>query len=1095
MNKKLLILVAMLLFANLCYAQSRQLTGTITDLDSRDPIAGVSLMVKGTSISVSSNADGKYNINISSNNITLVVSYLGYKSQEVIVGNKTQLNIKLQSSVSQMNEVVIIGYQAVRPRDVTGAITTFDAAKQLKDSPVNDAADALTGRLAGVQITGAEGSLESDPRIVIRGGGSITQQNSPMFIIDGIQVEDGLKSLSPQDIERIDVLKDASSTAIYGSRGANGVIVITTKSGKPGTGTVNYNGLFGVSSLPESLPVMSPYEYVLYQYERFKNSASERRTFALRYNLQPEDPTAPRVEVPNFADLDRYKTMTPVDWQREVMGNTGFSQTHNITVNGGSTKGTRYNFSYSNADQTGIVLNTGLVRNLLNVKLDQTVSDKLKLGFTLRYSSTINKGSGTSSPGNAQLNGLRNFVKYRPYLNPDETIDGEEFNEEEYNATNLGGGLGLFNPVAGILAQYRKFNTGVTNFGGNINYDISPAWSFRSTGGINFSEQNTDNFKQALRAIEFPSLNFKNGTDKSINQSNVLTYTNSRSKSAFAKKNNFTALLGQEIYILQGEDLNNTFRNFPRGITPELALSQLTQGEIVPGFPNVDYNRSTLLSFFGRANYTLKDKYLAAFTLRADGSSKFAEGKRWGYFPSGSFAWRISDEKFMGKVNWVNDVKLRLSLGTSGNNRIGDYSYLSLFEATALYGINDGITSFGYQPTSLPNANLKWETTLQGNVGLDFSFLKNKFQGSIDVYSNRTYDVITNVAISSTAGYTNQLQNTADTWNRGIELQLSGIIYKAKKFSWNADFNISTNKNTVEKLASGLKSQEFDSGWASLNAPNEYLVQVGKSVGNMYGFVNEGFYTVDDFNATLNPTTGFYTYALKPGVVNGAYFGVSQPGWVKIKDLNDDGVITAEDRQIIGNAIPLFFGGINQQFTFGNFDASLFMNFSVGNDILNANKIEFTNGYNHNWNMSKIMENRWKVVDAQGVSLQSVSGSGVITGVAPEILRDANKDAKIWQPLRSTPGYYTSDFAVEDGSFLRLNNITIGYTFNSALLSKIKVKRARFYATANNLGVLTSYSGYDPEVNTRRASGLTPGVDYSAYPRNRSFVFGLNLSL
>ena len=1097
MIRKLLIVVCVLLSANLCYAQTRKLTGTITDAEAGTPLAGAKIAVKGTPATAFTNAEGKYTINVSGDNAFLIITYIGYNNQEVAVAKKTEVNVRLQATTSIMDEVVILGYQAVKPRDLTGSVTTLDAAKALKDNPSNSAADALTGRLAGVQITASEGSLESDPRIVIRGGNSITQDNSPLYIIDGVQVEDGFKSLSPQDIARIDVLKDASATSIYGSRGSNGVVVITTKSGKAGSATVNYNGLYGTSTLPQTLDVMSPWEYVMYQYERFKGNEGTRSTFARRFNTQPTDPTLPLVTVPDFADLQKYKAIEVVDWQREVVGNVAHQQTHNLSINGGTTTGTKYNFSFTHANQTGIMLETALARNLLSAKIDQKVNQKLDLGFTLRYTQTENNGSSTSDAGNAQLNGLRNFVKYRPYLLPDEEIDGE-FNEEEFNATNLGGGLGLLNPVAGTKAKYRKVNSDVTNLGGNLNYKIDDAFSVRVNGGMNFNNNETNTFRQALRTIEFPSAAFQTGNDKTYNQSAVLNYSNARSKSKFSKKNKISTVIGEETFISQNEDLYNSLRNYPRGITPEIALTQLTQGTQVTRFPNQEFSRNTLLSYFGRANYTYNNKYLAAIAFRADGSSKFAPGSRWGYFPSGSFAWRVSDEDFMKKVTWVSDVKVRASYGVSANNRIRDYAYMSTFDATALYGLGETLTNtFGYEALQLPTQDLKWETTLQSNLALDFSFLKDRVVGTFEYYSNRTNDVITQIAIPLSTGYATQLKNIADTRNRGVELQLSGQIVKKKNFTWDADFNIAANRNTVQKLASGLESQEFASGWVSLGNYTDYLVQVGESIGNMYGYVSDGFYKVDDFNtvAIANPTTSHtHTYTLKPGVVsNAALFNTTYPGGLKIKDLNGDGIISVEDKKIIGNAIPWFFGGLNQQFTFKNFDASFFVNFSVGNDILNANKIEFTNGYTDNQNMSKIMEGRWRTADDQGNSLQSAPPG--LTAVAPEILAEANKGATLWQPIRSNPGYFTTDWAVEDGSFLRLNNISLGYTFQANLLSKIKVKRARLYVTANNLAVITNYTGYDPEVNTRRSSGLTPGVDYSAYPRSRTFVFGLNLSL
>ncbi|WP_316812305.1 TonB-dependent receptor [Pedobacter heparinus] len=1063
-----------------------KITGLITD-EKGDPLPGAGVKLKGTEKAVVADQNGRYAIEVGEGAV-LIFTYLGYETAQIVVGARTNIDVKLKSSSNALEETVVIGYSTISKKDLTGAVTTLDAAKSLKDIPANSAAEALTGRLAGVQITGSEGSLEAEHRIVIRGGTSITQDNSPLYIIDGIQVEDGLTSVSPQDIERIDVLKDASATSIYGSRGANGVVLVTTKGGKSGTAVISYNGLYGTSTLPKTLPVMSPYEFVTYQYDRLR-TVTERQGFARNYNTD-----GAVTLTADWADLERYRDMTPVDWQQEVMGRTGQLQTHNISVSGGTTA-TKYNFSFTNTNQSGILLNTDMKRNLLNAKLDQTVNDKLSLTFTLRYTDTKNSGASTSDAGNAQVNGMRNIVKYKPFLN--DGVDVDDFEEDYFDLTNTGNGLGLLNPVVRQNGIYRKVNSAVTNIGGSINYKFNQAWSIRSMGGMNIVNKETRGFREAFRKIDFPSTSFANNNDRTFNQSNVLTYTNSKSPSKFARKHRITTLLGQEVFISQGEDLNNSLSDYPRGITPEEALTQLTQGTIRVGFPNREYNRNTLLSFFGRANYTFDNKYLAAFTLRADGSSKFAKGKRWGYFPSASFAWRISDENFMENVNLVNDVKLRLSYGVSGNNRIQDYSYIPNYAASDLYPLssapNNGLNSFGYQMQYLPNPDLKWETTIQSNIGLDFSFLKKKVQASVDLYSNRSRDVLTNSDITPTTGYIVQLQNTADTWNRGLEVQLSGTVLKRKNFSWNTDFNISFNKNTVEKLTQGQTSQEFSSGWV-INGQNDFLVQVGESVGNIYGYVVDGFHGVDDFD--YNTTTRRYT--LKAGLPDPTFFTYPAPGTIKIKDLSGNGVIGSEDRQIIGNAIPLFFGGINQQFTYKNFDASLFMNFSVGNDILNANKLEFSNGYLHHNNLLQVMEGRWRNVDQNGNSILESAGSAantVITGAAPDVLREVNKDANIWFPIRSNPGYYTTDWAVEDGTFLRLNNITLGYTFKSALLTRIKVKRARIYATGSNLGVWTNYSGYDPEVNTRRRNGLTPGVDYAAYPRSRNFTFGLNLSL
>lgn len=1056
-------------------SQPRTVSGKITD-ELGNPLAGVTVRVKGTALATTTNNSGTYEINVQTGEQVLSYSLLGFEAVERAITNQSTINVSLKTEVSDLDEVVVVGYETVKRRDLTAAVSSVNA-NDLRDVTLNSAEQALTGRLAGVQVTTAEGSPDAEVNIVVRGGGSITQDNSPLYIVDGVQVEDGLRSIAPQDIERIDVLKDASATAIYGSRGANGVVLVVTKSGKAGMANITYNGFAGLNQLPGTLEVMSPYEFVVYQYERnILSGTNAMNTFRNMYGVE------------TFADIEKYKEYTPVDWQRQVMGNDAWNHTHNVSISGG-TNTTKYNISYTHNNTDGIVLNTDYLRNLLSLKLDQALSEKFNVGVTVRHSTTNTNGAGTSDAGNAQLNGIRNFVKYKPYLEGGEQVD--EFDEDYFNDTNQGGGLGLMNPVAWSLSKYRHRGIAQTTIGANLRYDILPSLSFTSTGGVNRIETTNNQFNDVLRSIGNPSANIISSLDNSFNVSNVLTFTNTGSASAFAERNEITALLGKEIYISEGDGLTTQIMEYPRGISAQHALNQLTQGRLRPGFPVKAYNRSTLLSFFGRANYTFDKKYLLSLTLRADGSSKFSADNRWGYFPSGSFAWRLSDERFMEGVAWVQDLKLRFTYGTSGNNRIPNYAFLSSYTANSPYGLNNSLDVYGYQSTYLANPGLRWETTTVQNLGLDFSVLKNRLRLSVDLYNNHTEDVITSVAISPVAGYTSQLQNTADTRNRGLEIQLSAKVVETKKFSWNADVNVSFNSNRINALSSGLDYYLQSSGWVSLGVPADYIVKVGEAVGSMWGYAADGYYTVDDFN--YDPATTRYT--LKAGVpTTTGVFGVPQPGSVKVKDLSGNGTIGEEDKQIIGVGIPKGFGGINQQFTLGNFDASVFVNFSFGGDVLNGNKVEFSNGYLSNNNLPRDMENRWKIVDADGVLVQRVSGSNV-TGVAPDVLRELNKDATLWQPIRSTPGYFTSSWAVEDGSFIRINNITIGYNLESELLKRIKFKRLRLYVTANNVAVFTRYTGYDPEVNTRRATGVTPGVDYSAYPRARNFIFGANFSL
>ncbi|MFD1257523.1 SusC/RagA family TonB-linked outer membrane protein [Mucilaginibacter terrae] len=1079
MKKILLVAMYMCMVMGLGYAQNRQVAGTIIDAGNKDPLVGANITVKGTKLGTTTDVRGNFKLTlVQTQKIVLVVTYLGYTTQEVSVENNQPLNINLQPNATALDEVVAIGYANVQRRDLTGSVSSINA-KQLKDIPINSAEQALAGRLAGVQIVASEGSPNAEVKIRVRGGGSITQDNSPLYIIDGIQVEDGLLSLSPQDIESIDVLKDASSTSIYGSRGANGVIIVTTKGGKEGATTVNYNNIFGINKLSKKLKVMDPYNFVEYQYERSRGNATDSTTFATRYGN-------------DFPALSRFKNEEGLDWQERMLGRNAFMQTHNVSISGG-TKTIKFNTSYSFNKQQGILVNSDYQRHVLNSKFDHNVSSKFRVAVNVRYTDITSNGSGTSDPEGASLNTLRNIVKYRPIVPA--ALSPDEEDEDYFEETNVGNGLGIINPVVLQNARYRQGKTTITNYNGYANYNFTPALSLRSTIGFNFNSAETRGFNEPVTLGAVSSASISTLKTNTLNQSNVLTYDNSKVKTAFNKKNSINVLLGQEIFTSSREGLQNQFREFPAGTTSEIAFNQLNLGVLAATFPRVTVLREKLLSFFTRANYTYDNRYLATFTMRADASSKFADGYRWGYFPSGSLAWRVTEEKFLkNKFDALSNLKLRLSYGTSGNNRIAPYSYLTVFQATALYPLNENLTSIGYAPDRLANPTLQWETTVARNIGLDLGLFNDRIQVTMDAYQNTINDALIAAPVSVVSGYTSQFQNIGATENKGLELQINASIIQKKNFTWSTNFNISTNSNKIKKLASGQESYLQNSGWAISGTPADFIVQVGKPVGSIYGYVNEGYYTLNDFdyNATNN------RYTLKEGIPNPVGLsGLPQPGSIRFADVNGDGVLTTNDRSIIGNANPDFYGGLNQMFTYKNFDASVFVNFQLGNDILNANKIEFTNGYAPSTNMIAIMENRWRTVDANGVVLQKVvtsGGTSYVVGAPPEQIAAANANANIWMPLRGSTSYYISSWAVENGSFLRINNITLGYTFSNTLIKKANIKRLRLYATLNNLAVITKYTGYDPEVDTRRTSPLTPGVDYSAYPRSRNYIFGLNVS-
>ena len=1051
-----------------------EIKGTVTTSD-KQPLEGVNVFIKGNKQGVVTDKNGQYTLSVSSEKETLVFSYVGYASKEEPVNGRKIINVTLLVEVKESDEVVVIGYQSIRRKNVLASVSSV-AAKDLKDIPVNSAAEMLNGRLAGVTATTAEGSPDADVRVRVRGGMSITGDNSPLYIVDGVQVENGLSALAPQNIQTIDVLKDAAATAIYGARGANGVIVITTKSGKPGRLLLSYNGFVGIKNLSKSLKVLSPYDYVVYQSERSRGSSTDSATFTKNFGT-------------TWDTLNNYKNVNPVNWQDETFGRTGITQTHNISAMGGDQKFT-YNFGYTYNDDKAIVLNSYYKRHLLNLKADYRVTDKLKAGISSRYTNQNVYGAGVSSDQGSAYNRLRNAVKYRPFLSANQLLD----DADPLADPNVGNGLNLVNPIALANAEYRRKTTNAFNFTAYASYTINRHLSFKSTFGYDQNDLVDRQFSDSItpysviQGSKKPIAQLDTTNRKIITNSNVLTY----SYNGFRNKHDFDFLIGEETYDLKTESRTSLFKNYPTFTSPTDAFDKTNLAVPFTGYPKLGKTRYTSLSFFSRINYAYLSKYYLTFNVRADGASKFAPGMQWGYFPAGSIAWRAKNEDFLKKVSFISDLKFRAGFGTVGNNRINDYLFLTTFknDGTYYYGINNQAVN-AYYSSGLVNESLQWESTLNRNYGVDVSLFNDRLSLSVDVYNNSSKNLLLNVPIASTYGYSTQLQNVGKTSNKGVEIQLNATVMRKKEFSWTANFNIAFNKNTVEQL--GLNQQSFfpAASWGVSGQPTDYIVKIGSPVGSMWGLVNDGFYKVSDFD--YNPVSQVYT--LKAGVVNNSgIIGTVQPGSVKFKDLNGDGVVDLDkDRQIIGNPTPKFTGGINQQFTYKHWDMSVFLNFSYGNDVYNANKIEMTNGYTANANLLATMEGRWKVVTATGQTAQWVNSSNQVVGIAPDQLAALNANATIWQPIKSAGAFYPSSWAIEDGSFLRINNITVGYSLPVKSIAGLKMSKLRFYFTTNNLAVFTKYTGYDPEVSVR-SSPLTQGLDYSAYPKSRSFIFGVNAS-
>jgi TonB-linked SusC/RagA family outer membrane protein len=1038
-------------------AQNVTVTGNVKNA-SGETIPGVTVIVKGTTNGTITDSNGNYSLGKVPSVAFLVFSFVGMKTQEIAVAWKNQINIIMVEESVEVEEIVAIGYGTVRRKDLTGSVTSV-SGNTLKDIPVTSASRAIVGRMPGVLVTQTEGSPDAEIKIRVRGGGSITQDNSPLYIVDGFPVNN-IDDISPTDIESIDVLKDASSTAIYGARGANGVILVTTKSGGfEERGKISYNTYWGVKNITKTLDVLDPYEYAFYQYEQKYSS------FETNYGV--------------FQDLKLYKQMDGANWQNKLFGRTGTSMNHNIAISGGS-KTSKYNINFTRNDEKEIMLGSGYSKTNLTVKSYNKVNKWLTIDFNTRLSDYNLKGAGTSRNSRLQY-----AVQYRPVEGLMSFVDQDIVDQGTYEAYNVMNK----NPIDQTNDDYRRYKSLLAYFNSAATIQISKFFKFRLEVGAQFGENTTKQFygintTNVRQYAGMPMAENVQYDSRAYRLANTLTFFK---ENFIAKGHTLTAMVGEELNYDDSESITSSAKYFPKYINAVSALSMMNLGTPDP-ITTSDNPEVTISSFFGRLNYDYKGKYLAATTFRADGSSKFAPGHQWGYFPSFALAWRISKEKFMGRYNdsWLDDLKLRVSYGESGNNRISNNVWQKTFyvSANTLFLDGDGgggsATAYISPKSVLSNPELKWETTITRNIGLDYILLKKRLNGSVEIYKNTTNDLLITASIPSSSGYSTQWQNIGQTSNKGLEIVLNGVILEKKDFKLSASFNIAFNRNRIDKLGDA-KSWEQSSNWLDTGPTGDYLIKEGGKVGLMYGYETEGMYAVDDFDYNNG------TYTLKKGVPDDhALLGQNRfwPGSLKLKDQNGDMIVNAADKVVIGDANPKHTGGFNLTAQCKGFDFSAFFNWVYGNDIYNANKLKFTSYYGYPYlNLLSIMnsENRFTYYSRETGELVS----------DPVKLAEMNKNAKIWSPgMINIPLH---SWAIEDGSFLRLNNLTIGYNLPKRLLNKLKFQQLRVYASAYNLWIWTNYSGYDPEVDTRRSTPLTPGIDWCAYPRSRSFNIGLNV--
>ncbi|RZK42600.1 MAG: TonB-dependent receptor [Pedobacter sp.] len=1061
--KKVLLLCSMLfLFFGVANAQqTKQVSGKITDKKTNEAIPGASVTVKGTSISTSANDKGEFKIGVpTSGTVILQAKYLGYKLQEFTVGSQSTINFTLDEEVSTLDEVLInIGYGTVRKKDLTGSVSSV-SAEVIAAAPVSSALEAIQGRVAGINITSTEGSPDAEMSVRIRGGNSLTQSSAPLYVVDGFPVN-SISDIAPQDIETIDILKDGASTAIFGARGGNGVVLITTKNSKDGRTSISYNAFTGTRKMANKLDVLSPYDYVSWQYER---------------SLLDRSPNDYTQYFGNYQDIDLYANVPFNDWQDIIFGRTGTTFNQNLSINGGGEK-TKFSLSHSFVKDKAIMQLSDYQRHNVNFKLNHKLYKGLTLDFGVRFADAITRGGGANEQNEVSSadSRLKNAMLYPSFPVPGLTTTTET--DDEFN---------LYNPLISISDNNQLVKRRTLNLNGAVSWDIIENLRLRSEVGYDAFRNDQDRFygntTYYVRNVpsaenqNLPGIIFTNTARNSFRNANTLNYNFSK---ILGSSHNLNALIGQE--FIQGDEgvLTNVVHGFPRSFSFEEARVLSTQGKANA----IDNNFSPdgkLFSFFGRANYDYQSKYLLSLAFRADGSSKFAADNRWAYFPSVSGAWRISQEEFMkGTSSWLTDLKIRASYATAGNDNIPPGQMAQTFQNSVTTWVN-GFNNFWAASKTMANPDLTWETSVSRNMAIDFSVLNGKLSGTFDAYINRNKDLLMQFPVAGT-GYDFQYRNIGETENKGLEFLLNWNAVKKTNFELSFSGNINFNRNKVISLGS-VKNINGSSGWASTEIGVDYLVEEGASIGRIFGYKNAGRYEVSDFQG-YNATTGNWT--LKPGVIDATSFiGPLRPGSMKIQDLNGDGKIDLSDRTVIGNANPLNTGGFSINSRVYNFDIGAYFNWSYGNSIYNANKIEYTS-------TSKYSSRNMIAEMASGKRWNNLKSDGTISN-DPAELEAMNANTTLWSPYMRT--FVLSDWAVEDGSFLRLSTVTLGYTLPKGISDRLKMKKLRVYASGYNLFLLTNYSGFDPEVSTRRRTNLTPGVDYSAYPRSKSFVFGLNVN-
>lgn len=1046
--KRITLLICLSLFLiTTAFAQTNQLTGQVLDAETGKPLSGVSVNIKGTNQGVATDAEGRYTLNAAGvRKPVLVFSYVGYKQEEQ-PGNQANATISLTADSKALKDVVVVGYGTQTKRAVTGSVATIGYEK-FKDRSYSDITQALAGQLPGVNITQSQGAPGQSPNIRIRGTSSITAGTTPLYVVDGLPMENfNLNNINPQDIQSVDILKDASSAAIYGSRGANGVVIITTKIGKPGKSTVNATIEYATQKVTRKLDLMNAQQFVQYYIDAHNNA-----WIASGPGRSASDPNSVRTtsyKIPEDFLTNPQQFGNGTDWQ-DVMFRVAPSKNAQVSVSGGSEK-TQFLFSAAYLDQDAVLDQNYYRRLAIRSNLRQKLSEQFTVGLNLGFTAIYDRTDGTLGKSDVVSLGVQSDPIF-PVYNELGNLGFKDPNSTWYRFAQFSD-LQLWHPYSltrEIAKQNKSFNTIGTAF---LEYKIIEGLKFRTSINGNLYNNRYNSYRNKNQRYGYSSALPSEGYTNSSFMLNWLTENTLTYDTKFGD-HTFNALVGYTAQKQKDEYSALTSGNFPNDLVQTLNAGTPTSGTSTA-------TEWSLLSYLARVNYNYLNRYFLTGTIRRDGSSRFGMNNKWGYFPSVSAGWLVSDEKFMKNVAWIDNLKVRASYGVAGNNQIPNYGSVSLLAASNyVYG---GNLSNGLNVTGIANPDLKWEKTTQINLGVDVGLFRNRLSLSAEAYNSTTNDLLLNVPVPDITGFATQLTNIGKLRNRGFEFNLSSRNI-VKAFTWTTDFNLSLNRNKVLQLGPS-------------NAPLIYTdfvvttkTEVGQPISNFYGYIFDGVYK-DQKEIDASP-----------------HDPTTTPGDPIVRDVNKDGKITDADRTTLGNFQPDFIAGITNTFTYKNVEFSFMITGSYGGEITNQ-LIRYNGIWNGGRNAYAEVANYWRSETNPG-------------------------DGKHFKPTTAPKGLQEkfSSYWVEDASFTRIKNVRISYALPAKLLGRTPVKSARLYINAENVYLFSKYLNYDPENTTYPAtnysttgtastgtatsglpSGIMIGVDYGSYPVPRIITFGAKL--